>query len=52
MRIESHEETLVMNIMEISDYNIILSLPWLRKYKPNINYKKGIVTFNNYNCSF
>jgi hypothetical protein len=40
-----------MDVMKISDYNIILGLFWLRKHEPNINYKKGIVTFNNYNCS-
>jgi hypothetical protein len=40
-----------MNVIEISDYNIILGLPWLRKHEPNINYKKGTVTFNNYNYS-
>jgi hypothetical protein len=51
MKIGSHEKTLVINIMKISDYNIILGLFWLRKHKPNINYKKGIVIFNNYNCS-
>jgi Retroviral aspartyl protease len=51
MRIGSHEETLVIDVMEISDYDIILGLFWLRKHKLNINYKKEIVTFNNYNCS-
>jgi hypothetical protein len=51
MRIGSHEETLVINVMEISDYDITLGLLWLRKHKPNIDYKKGIVIFNNYNCS-
>jgi Reverse transcriptase (RNA-dependent DNA polymerase)/Retroviral aspartyl protease len=51
MRIGSHEETLVMDVMEISDYDITLGLPWLRKHEPNIGYKKGTVTFNNCNCS-
>jgi Retroviral aspartyl protease len=51
MRIGSHEETLVIDVIKISDYDIILDLPWLRKYKLNINYKKGIVIFNNCNCS-
>jgi Retroviral aspartyl protease len=40
-----------MDVIEISDYDIILNLPWLRKYEPNIDYKKRIVIFNNYNCS-
>jgi hypothetical protein len=40
-----------MNVMEISNYNITLKLPWLRKHEPNINYKKGTVTFNNYDYS-
>jgi hypothetical protein len=51
MKIGSHEETLVMDVMEISDYNIILRLPWLRKHELKIGYKKGIITFNNYDCS-
>jgi Retroviral aspartyl protease len=51
MRIGSHEETLVINVMKISDYDIILGLPWFRKYESNINYKKGTVIFNNYNYS-
>jgi hypothetical protein len=51
MKIGSHEEILVMDVMEISDYNITLNLSWLRKHELNINYKKGIVIFNNYDCS-
>jgi Retroviral aspartyl protease len=51
IKIRSHEETLVINIIKISDYDIILDLPWLRKHELNINYKKGTVIFNNYNYS-
>jgi hypothetical protein len=51
MKIGSYEETLVMDVIEISDYDITLGLSWFRKYESNINYKKGIVIFNNYNCS-
>jgi Retroviral aspartyl protease len=51
MKIGSHEETLVMNVIEISDYDIILGLPWLRKHELNIDYKKEIVIFNNCDCS-
>jgi hypothetical protein len=39
-----------MDIIEISDYDIILDLFWLRKHEPNISYKKGTVTFNNCDC--
>jgi hypothetical protein len=41
-----------MNVMKISNYNITLGLPWLRKHESNIGYKKGTVIFNNCNCSF
>jgi hypothetical protein len=51
IRIGSHEETLVIDVIKINDYNIILDLPWLRKHEPNISYKKGTVTFNNCDCS-
>jgi hypothetical protein len=51
MKIGSHEETLVIDVIKISNYNIILDLLWLRKHELNISYKKGIVIFNNYNCS-
>jgi hypothetical protein len=51
MKIGSYEETLIINVIEISDYNITLDLSWLRKYEPNISYKKRIVIFNNYNYS-
>ena len=51
MRIGSHEETLIIDVIEISDYNIILDLLWLRKHKSNIDYKKEIVIFNNCDCS-
>jgi Retroviral aspartyl protease len=51
MKIGSHEKTLVMDVIKISDYDIILGLSWLRKHEPNIDYKKGIVIFNNYNYS-
>jgi Retroviral aspartyl protease len=51
IKIGSHEKTLVMDVIEISDYDITLDLSWLRKYKSNINYKKGTVIFNNYNYS-
>jgi hypothetical protein len=51
IRIGNYEETLVMDVIEISDYNITLELSWLRKHEPNIGYKKGIMIFNNYDCS-
>jgi hypothetical protein len=51
MRIGSHEETLVIDVIKINDYDIILDLSWLRKHEPNIGYKKEIIIFNNYNCS-
>jgi hypothetical protein len=51
MRIGSHEETLIINIIKINNYNITLGLSWLQKHEPNIDYKKETVTFNNYNCS-
>jgi hypothetical protein len=40
-----------MDVIEINNYDITLDLPWLRKYKSNINYKKEIIIFNNYNYS-
>jgi hypothetical protein len=40
-----------MDVIEISDYDITLGLSWLRKHESNIGYRKGIVIFNNYNCS-
>jgi hypothetical protein len=51
MKIGSYKEILVIDVMEISDYNIILGLFWLRKHESNIDYKKEIVTFNNCDCS-
>jgi hypothetical protein len=51
IKIGSHEETLVIDVIKISNYDITLGLPWFRKYESNISYKKGIVIFNNYNYS-
>jgi hypothetical protein len=35
---------------EISIYNTIFGLSWLKKYDPRISYKKRVIKFKNYEC--
>jgi len=41
------------NVILVISYNIILSLPWLEKYNPVINWGSGYLTFSkSLNCDY
>jgi len=43
------------NIMPLDPHELILSIPWLRKYNPKVDWVKGTFSFpkylNNLDCS-
>ena len=40
---------MVFNIIDIVNYNIILGISWLKKYNPQINWKRETLTME-YEC--
>jgi len=42
-----YQEMLNLDVIKTSTYNIIFGLLWLKKHDPRINYRKGIIKFEN-----
>lgn len=45
LSIQSYHENVTFDVIELANYDIILGIPWLRKNNPQIDWRKGELTF-------
>jgi len=50
MEIQQHSEKIQFDIMGISNHNVVLGIPWLRKHNPTINWDRKELEFLRCNC--
>jgi hypothetical protein len=51
LMINNHYETIRLYCITIGNLPIIMALPWLRKYNPNIDWKEGYIIFDSARCA-
>ena len=55
LKIGTHEEMIHFDIMPLDPHELVLSILWLRKHNPEVNWVKGIFSFpkclDNLDCS-
>ena len=48
LRIDRHEERIRLDVIDLASYDIILGIPWLRKWNPHIDWRKGVLTLKDH----
>jgi transposase InsO family protein len=46
LSLAKHQEVIQFDIVEMANHDIILGIPWLRKWNPDIDWKTGRIEFN------
>jgi RNase H-like domain found in reverse transcriptase/Reverse transcriptase (RNA-dependent DNA polymerase)/Integrase zinc binding domain/Chromo (CHRromatin Organisation MOdifier) domain/Retrotransposon gag protein/Zinc knuckle/Retroviral aspartyl protease len=50
MTIQGHTETIKFDLLSMEGHDMVLGIPWLAFHNPQIDWKKGRLTFPSYQC--
>lgn len=50
LAIQRHHEEIVLDVTDMASHDIVLGIPWLRKHNPVIDWRRGVLTFEQCDC--
>ena len=50
LAIQQHHKEITLDVTNIASHDIMLGIPWLRQHNPVIDWKKGVLKFEECNC--
>ena len=50
LALQSHHEEIVLDITDMASHDVVLGMPWLKKHNPVINWRKGVLKFEQCDC--
>ena len=50
MTFQQHQEELTLNVVRMTNHDVVLGMPWLKLHNLNIDWEKEVLTFERCNC--
>ena len=47
---QQHHKEIVLDVTNMASYNVVLSMPWLAKHNLVIDWRQGVLTFEQCDC--